>query len=63
MANRGPDTNSTQFFITFNQANFLDGDHVVFGELVQGDEVLKELENIATRSGNSKHRISIEKCG
>ena len=48
MANCGPDTNSTQFLITFNQANFLDEDHVVLGELVQGNEVLEEMENMAT---------------
>ena len=46
MANSGPDTNGSQFFITFAPTPWLDGKHVVFGEMVKGEEVLKEMEKI-----------------
>ena len=44
MANSGPGTNGSQFFITFNATDRLDGAHVVFGELIEGDKVLTALE-------------------
>lgn len=44
MANSGPNTNGSQFFITFDEATFLDGKHVVFGEVISGDEVLALIE-------------------
>ena len=40
MANRGPNTNSSQFFITFGSARWLDGVHTILGELVEGDDTL-----------------------
>lgn len=43
MANAGPNTNGSQFFLTFIACNWLDNKHVVFGEMVDGVEVLKEL--------------------
>ena len=48
MANRGPNTNSSQFFITFVKAHWLDGKHTVFGRVIKGKSVLIELENVKT---------------
>ncbi|MEX2540369.1 MAG: peptidylprolyl isomerase [Trueperaceae bacterium] len=46
MANAGPDTNGSQFFITLVATPWLDGRHAVFGRLIEGDEVLSELQRI-----------------
>ena len=46
MANAGPDTNGSQFFITLVATPWLDGRHAVFGEVVEGDEVLDELQRV-----------------
>lgn len=65
MANRGPNTNGSQFFITFTETTFLDGRHVVFGEVVEGFNVLKQLEAIGTRTerGIPKKKAVIVDCG
>ncbi|KZS99638.1 uncharacterized protein LAESUDRAFT_772516 [Laetiporus sulphureus 93-53] len=64
MANAGKDTNSSQFFITTVPASWLDGAHVVFGEVVEGyDTVVKEIASYATDSGVPKETIIIVNSG
>ena len=48
LANSGPDTNGSQFFINFADNKFLDGKHVVFGEVIKGFEILDVMENMPT---------------
>merc|ERR1719239_659670 len=48
MANCGPNTNSSQFFITFDKTPWLDGAHVVFGEVIKGKEVVQMMEKVGS---------------
>ncbi|KAI8064849.1 peptidyl-prolyl cis-trans isomerase [Gilbertella persicaria] len=63
MANAGPNTNGSQFFITTVPCPWLDGKHVVFGKVVEGMNVVKKVETYGTNSGNTKAKIVIESCG
>ena len=59
MANAGPGTDGSQFFITFLPTPFLDGKHTIFGELRSGTEVLKALEARGSRSGKTSEMLKI----
>ena len=63
MANAGPNTNGSQFFITFGPTEWLNGNHTVFGELIEGDAVLKKIESYGSRSGKTQQKLVIEDCG
>lgn len=62
MANCGPHTNGSQFFITFVACPHLDGKHVVFGEVDEGLEVLRELEKVGSPSGKTTQPVTITEC-
>lgn len=64
MANRGPDTNGSQFFVLFKEAPHLDGKHVVFGKMVSGEQTLAQLENAETdEKDRPRSKIVVSKCG
>ena len=63
MANAGPNTNGSQFFITFEPTPWLDGKHVVFGEVESGTEVVDALHSVATKDGKPKASAFIDECG
>jgi len=63
MANAGPNTNGSQFFVTTVVTSWLDGKHVVFGEVVDGMDLVKKIEGYGSQSGTPKAKIAIAKCG
>lgn len=63
MANLGPNTNSSQFFITFRACPSLDGKHSVFGKMISGEPVLQKIESMGTVSGKPRVKITIGECG
>ncbi|MCY4362564.1 MAG: peptidylprolyl isomerase [Gammaproteobacteria bacterium] len=62
MANAGPGTDGSQFFITFVPTQYLDGKHTIFGELVDGTETLKALEERGSNSGQTTGELVINKA-
>jgi len=64
MANAGPNTNGSQFFITTTKTSWLDGKHVVFGRVISGyEEVVKKVERLGTQSGTPRAKILIAQSG
>jgi peptidylprolyl isomerase len=63
MANAGPNTNGSQFFLTFAATPWLDGHHVVFGELADGSDLLDAMERLGSNSGKPSRSVVIVDSG
>ncbi|KAN0118192.1 Cyclophilin-like domain containing protein [Russula decolorans] len=63
MANSGKDTNGSQFFITTVATSWLDGAHVVFGEVVDNVQLVKEIEALGSASGKVTKKVTIADSG
>lgn len=63
MANAGPNTNGSQFFITTVPTSWLDGRHVVFGKVLEGMDVLKKIEAVGSQTGKPTQRVTIAESG
>jgi cyclophilin family peptidyl-prolyl cis-trans isomerase len=62
MANAGPGTDGSQFFLTFKATPHLDGRHTVFGNVVEGQDVLRALEQRGSPSGRPSEKLEIKKA-
>ena len=63
MANAGPNTNGSQFFITTVITSWLDGKHVVFGKVTDGMDVIRAMEAVGSGSGKTSAEVKIASCG
>merc|ERR1711997_661 len=63
MANAGPNTNGSQFFITTVKTQWLDGRHVVFGKIVDGMDVVTKVEAVGSSSGTPQKVVTIHDSG
>jgi peptidylprolyl isomerase len=62
MANSGPNTDGSQFFLTFTATPWLDGKHTIFGQVIQGLDVLESMAKLGSRSGKTSEEVTIVKA-
>uniref|UniRef100_A0A182WGP3 Peptidyl-prolyl cis-trans isomerase E n=1 Tax=Anopheles minimus TaxID=112268 RepID=A0A182WGP3_9DIPT len=63
MANSGPNTNGSQFFICTEKTDWLDGKHVVFGNVISGADVVRKMERCGSKGGRVQQKVTIVACG